>query len=136
MDSMLAISSESPSVDGAWTFVKSFFTEEAQDSVTQMYTIPVLRSALEKSIQNVLDPKNNNNVYYGYDGQEASPITEESAAGYRALVDSVSVYAIMDPAILAIVQEEVAPYFNDQKTAEDVSKLIQNRVETIVKEKK
>lgn len=136
MDSMLAISSESPSVDGAWTFVKSFFTEEAQDSVTQMYTIPVLRSALEKSIQNVLDPKNNNNVYYGYDGQEASPITEESAAGYRALVDSVSVYAIMDPAILAIVQEEVAPYFNDQKTAEDVSKLIQNRVETIVKEKR
>lgn len=135
MGSMVAISSESPSVDGAWSFVKTFFSEEAQDSIADSWQIPVLRSSLEKSITTALDPKNENNMYFGYEGQEATPMTEESAAGYRALVESVNVYATMDPAIMAIIQEEVAPYFNDQKSAEDVSKLIQNRVETIVKEK-
>ena len=136
MNAMFAISSESPSIDASWSFVQTFFTEEVQDQLADMWQIPVLRSSVEKSIQKTLDPENSQNMYYGYDGMEGTPINEESAEGYRTLVESVDVYAVMDPAILAIIQEEVAPYFNDQKSAEDVSKLIQNRVETIVKEKR
>jgi ABC-type glycerol-3-phosphate transport system substrate-binding protein len=135
MLSMLAISSESSSVEASWSFVKSFFTEEAQDNYGSNWEIPVLRSSLEKSIQDDLHP-DTESYYYYEDDTQGPPVNEESAEGYRALVENVSVFIIMDPAIMSIVQEEVPPYFNDQKTAEDVSKLIQNRVETIVKEKR
>ena len=42
---------------------------------------------------------------------------------------------IMDNAVNSIILEEVPAYFNDQKSDKDVSALIQNRVETLVRER-
>ena len=62
-------------------------------------------------------------------------MTEESAQAYRALVDSLDSIMIMDNAVNSIILEEVPAYFNDQKSDKDVSALIQNRVETLVRER-
>ena len=40
----------------------------------------------------------------------------------------------VDMAIFAIVMEEAPAYFNGQKSADDVSKTIQNRVSTMLAE--
>jgi len=136
MNSMFAISSDSPSVDAAWSFIKTFFTEEAQTKVAENWSIPFLKVAFENQIQKAIEGDDNMQVIY-YEGMpENSKMTEESAEAYRALVNSLTTMPSVDPAVQAIILEEVPAYFNDQKSVEDVSKLIQNRAETIINERK
>jgi hypothetical protein len=102
------------------------------------YEIPVLKSAFESQIETAMNPpKDGNNVYYSsYTEDGMLPaMTEETAQAYRALVDSLSSIMIMDNEVNSIIMEEVPAYFNDQKTDKDVSALIQNRVETLVRER-
>ena len=136
MNSILAISSESPSIDAAWSFIKTFFTEAAQTKVAENWSIPFHKVAFENKIQKAIKGEDDMMMYY-YEGMpENSKMTEESAEAYRALVNSLTTMTIVDPAIQAIIREEVPAYFNDQKKVEDVAKLIQNRVETMVNERK
>ena len=63
------------------------------------------------------------------------PLSEESAQGYRELVYSLAnVPYTPEKDVLAIIMEEVPSYFHDQKSAEEVADVIQNRVQTVVDE--
>ncbi len=137
INSIFAISSSSADVDTCWSFIKSFFTEEAQDDVLNNWMIPVRKSSFEKQIDKALHPdENNGNVVYYYNGDGTNtPMTEEEADAYRTLVNSLTTMTVADPEIQAIIDEEVPAFFNDQKTDSAVSALIQNRVETLIKER-
>ncbi len=139
-----AISSESANIDASWSFIKSLLSKDAQTPVDMYsYEIPVLKSAFEAQIETAMNPpkdsnnKDSNNMYYSsYTADGMLPaMTEESAQAYRALVDSLDSIMIMDNAVNSIILEEVPAYFNDQKSDKDVSALIQNRVETLVRER-
>jgi len=63
------------------------------------------------------------------------PLSEESAQDYRELVYSLAnVPYTPEKDVLAIIMEEVPSYFHDQKSAEEVADVIQNRVQTVVDE--
>ena len=51
------------------------------------------------------------------------------------MVDGLDTLSISDNEIYGIVQEEAAAYFADQKSAENVAAIIQNRVQTIMDER-
>ncbi|MNW18556.1 hypothetical protein D3C71_2181650 [compost metagenome] len=50
------------------------------------------------------------------------------------ILNNISVYAESDLKITNIVAEETAPFFQGQKTAEEVAKVIQNKVNTYLQE--
>jgi len=130
-----SISSESTNVDACWSFIKSLLSEDAQmTDDTNSYEIPVLKTAFEAQIKLAMDPPQGGGNF-NYDGQRIPPMTEKMAQDYRALVGSLDTIMIPDNAVNAIIMEEVPAYFNDQKTDTAVSALIQNRVETLVKER-
>jgi multiple sugar transport system substrate-binding protein len=62
-------------------------------------------------------------------------LTQQDADYYIRLVESASVLAGQDQPIIDIVQEEAAAYFAGVKTAEEVSRIVQDRVTTFVNER-
>ena len=59
-------------------------------------------------------------------------ITQDDAKGFKALIESVSTIMSTDPSVLQIIEEETAPFFRDEKSVEDVCRIIQERTYEIV----
>ena len=62
------------------------------------------------------------------------PLSQEEADQLRELVSSLSVIRFRYEDITNIIEEEANGFFTGNKTAEDVSKIIQNRVEIYLSE--
>ncbi len=70
----------------------------------------------------------------GYDGPVSPPITEEMGTKFIGFVESISTAVNRNPAVFNIIREEAPAFFNGDKSAEDVSRIIQNRVTTLLQE--
>jgi len=136
MGTMLAIYSGSDNKEAAWEFLKYFFTEEAQKALESKYQSPVLTSVFEEQIEKALnlDPNVGGSMLFDISGYPTQ-ISAEMAEGYRDLIYGMNSLGSYDYEIRDIVLEEAAPYFYDQKSADDVIALIQNRVQTLVDER-
>ena len=135
MNSMFAISSSSANIDACWEFSKIFLSEDVQGSDNYSWQIPVLKTAFEAQIDKAMNPDQNSAIVYKGDGSTVQAMTEEEAQNYRDLVNSLDTISDTDSEVMAVITEEVPAYFNDQKADKDVASLIQNRVETIIKER-
>ena len=67
--------------------------------------------------------------------QELMGTERSNRAKYLDMLDNVTKSMYMDESVTSIVLEEVPAYFNNQKSAEEVSALIQDRVQTLVNER-
>jgi len=63
-------------------------------------------------------------------------LTQEQADACMRAINSDNTFYYPDLQIYAIIEEEVQSYFLDQKSAEEVSALIQNGVQTMIYERK
>ena len=127
-DALWAISSVSGSEPGCWEFVKYMLGADVQETSDQ---IPVLRTAFEAQIETAMivkDPADPALI-------NAVTMTEEEAQAYRNLVDGLDSLSIYDSELFAIVREEAAAYFADQKSAQEVAALIQNRAQVLMDER-
>ncbi|MBR3032619.1 MAG: hypothetical protein IKH92_06320, partial [Clostridiales bacterium] len=64
-----------------------------------------------------------------------SEVNEDDAKELVALVENVSTISSIDTGIMVIINEEVQGYFENQRSAEDVCKIIQNKATTKVRER-
>lgn len=125
-----AISSESPNQEAAWEFIGYFISEETQTARPEYSDTPVHKAALDALIEKLLKPRDDE---YGY--WYGEQLTREDADQFLTLVDSISTLSGADIEIMSIVQEEIPAYFKGMKSAEDVAKIIQDRVQTLVNER-
>jgi len=141
----MAISAFSDSKEEAWDFIRRMFDEDSQYEYTTSYTsIPLNRKAFDRvneaevrQSEREYKQYEENALRYGVDVAEMPiRITSEHVEGFLELVENVSTIMSVDPAVLAIIQEEAAGYFADQKSLDDVCRNIQNRTTTIVNERK
>jgi len=63
------------------------------------------------------------------------PLKEESVQNLRNLINGLNTKYPFDEGVMQIIMEEAPAYFNDQKSAEVVADIIQNRVQVIVDER-
>ena len=138
----MAISAFSESKDESWDFIRRMFDEDAQYEYTTSYTsIPLNRKAFDRVNDAVLEENQKEIEYYEQDENDEwvlipqVKITQEHVDGFRTLVENVSTITSSDPAVLAIIEEEAAAYFADQKSLDEVCSIIQNRTSTIVNER-
>lgn len=141
-----ALSAKSKNLDGAWSFVRYYLTQEYQDTVQeQEYNLPVLRSSFEDSVKAAmekpyyLDEDGNKVEYddtYYINGEEIvlPPLTQEQVDQIVSFVESVDKCAYYNEAITNIINEEAGAYFSGQKSAKDVAGIIQSRVQVYVNE--
>lgn len=133
---MMGITSYCQNPDAAWGFIKVFLSEDAQESMW-FFDIPILKSALTYQIDLALHPEKipKTDDAAGDGGSEPVPVSEESAQKYTDLVYSIHDCNDPDREILAIIEEEVPAFFAGQKSAGEVSAVIQNRVQILIDER-
>ena len=133
----IGISAEASSAvaDGAWEFIKYCLSGEVQEMIARYDENPMSIDAFDTTAKKVLENYNSNNIN-PFTFTKIEPQDEAVIAAYKNILLSASVTDNIDPAILIVLREELPPYFIDQKSFDDVLKIIQDRVSTIITERK
>ena len=151
-----AMSSKSEHKDAVWQFLRTFMTKEYQDEnvwglasrkdifdekAEEAMTIQYQEDANGNAI---LDEEGNKIPIARYgrwneetgETEEVYAIEPEQIDQLRELIASTDKKANYDSDIFKIVSEEAAAFFQGQKTAEDVAKLIQSKANIFVNEQR
>jgi multiple sugar transport system substrate-binding protein len=127
----LAICEGCPDPSAAWEFVRLCISEEFQSGLSIYSGEPMNLGASRTHIEKALSSSPSSvELMHTVDA-----LTREDADQYIRLLDSASVLNGQDQPIIEIVLEEAAAYFAGAKTAEEVSRIIQDRVTTFVNER-
>ena len=132
-----ALSAKSKNSVGAWEFLRTFLTDEYQESVE--YGFPLSVKLLDEKVQQAME-----RPYYMVEYDETAyingveipiaPITKERADEIVAQLYSFTQVYRSDDTLLNIVREEAGPFFAGQKKAQEVAPIIQSRVQLYVNE--
>ena len=148
-----AITSKCKDKDAAWSFLRQFFTEDSAGD-RYYYGLPVNKAAFEKKLQEAMTPEyetdadgnfildeDGNKIEVSYGGWswggveiEYGAITREEADKLLDAVNSTTKLYSFDESIYDIVAEQAAAFFDGQKTAAEVAKLIQSKAMIAVNE--
>lgn len=143
IDSGFSISAKSKNKDGAWEFVRHFFTEEYQSTID--YELPLSVNAYDALIEKAKQrpfyyDENNNKVEYDetyYIGDVEviiKPSTDKDIEEVMTFIKSVDSIYRVDEDLMNIIREEAEAFYAGKKSAEEVSKIIQSRASIYVSE--
>lgn len=142
-DNPLALSAKSKNLEGAWEFARYYLTEEYQNDLE--WGLPVSKTAfMEKSKEALGRPfyldENGEKVeydnYFYINGENIvlEPLTQEQVDQVVELIMATDKLSYYDEDIQNIITEEVAAFFEGQKSAAEVAQIIQSRVQIYVDE--
>lgn len=155
----VCISANSPYQDGAWSFIEFLLSEEQQQKYVKeklyIYDMqfPMRHSAFDAMMEAVMTPDYlcdeagnilldgetpmelpKASVSSGSGVYEIYAMSQEEADRLLSMIDHIDGLMAYDQQLLKIVFEEVAPYFEGKKTADEVMDIIQNRAQIYMKE--
>lgn len=141
----LAISTMSKNQEIAWDFVSYMLLPEKQLHYTSNnYCLALHRNAMAQQIDKDIELYEKAKAQYDSQNQTGGCycgeiIDYEIKPGMKeemiSLIEQVTNVYQYDPQVAAIVEEEAAAYFAGQRSADDVCKNIQNRVQNLVQER-
>lgn len=127
----LAISSKSQVSEEAWKLISFLASEQAQ-SMPERRGFSVLASVNEQKFNDI--QKKVDSGEYKLESGQAVKVTEEYFIKAKQQLAAANGYSLKDDKLYSIVEEEAKSYFAGQKSAEEVAKLIHNRVNTYLNE--
>ena len=129
----IAITEQCEHKDIAWQFAKTFVSEEYFTG-QHRWGIPVTQAGLDNFIYEAQHMEGTHG--YGWDDVniEIESATDEDVEGFLAILEKADELQYQDTAIMAIIEEEVKPYFEGQKSVDEVADIIQSRVDIYLKE--
>lgn len=148
-----AMSSNCHNKEAAWQFLRGFLTEEYQ---MEGNYLPTNQKTFEKQLEKAMEveyekdangnylldengeriPVSRGSVYDGMETYDIYATTPRQAQMLRDVIASATKMMDYDTSIINIVKEEAAAYFAGQKTAQEVCKLIQSKVNIYINEQK
>lgn len=139
------ISAKSKHKDAAWDFLRYYLTPEYQKSDEYSWTMPVLKEAILERLEEAKERpywlnEDGSKEYYDdtwYVGDQEiiiNPLSDEDAQELFDYISSVNMAFYYDQSLQNIIEEEAAPFFAGQKTAEEVAKIIQSRAQVYISE--
>lgn len=142
-DSMYALSAKSKNLDGAWDFVRYYLTDEYQNKMD--WGLPVAKQAfMDKTQEATQRPyyldENGEKVeydnYFTINGESVvlEPLTQEQVDQVVEVVMATEKLSYYNQDIQNIINEEVAAFFEGQKSAAEVAQIIQSRAQIFVDE--
>lgn len=143
--SMMTVREKSPVKEEAWSFIRFLLSEDMQSS-PNLYGIPVHRAVTAKQIEELRKSVKNGTLQVQQDimisDGDGDPlklpasvrVTDQDFDDLAKLIEEARYLAVSDSEVENIVYEEARAYYNGQKTALEVAKLIQNRVTTYLNE--
>lgn len=148
-----AMSSSCQNKEAAWQFLRTFLTEDYQNS---SYYLPTNKNAFEKSLERGMEvtyqqdangnylldengeriPQSKGSGTDGVNTYEFYATTPRQAEQLREVIASATKMMDYDTSIIDIVKEQAAAYFAGQKSAEETAKLIQSKANIYINEQK
>ena len=136
----MAINANSSHKEGAWEFISLLIGEESQSTGMDTLRQPVHINAFEEWLQEKLiyelttkRVKNGADYTPAYYGEDTS---EEKLAEYRQTIREARPLPLRTRPILTIILEEAEDYFNGSKSGDEITKIINNRVQLYLDEGK
>ncbi len=144
MASVMAITNTCSHPEGAWDFLSSFLSKEAQDEFS--YGLPIRMDSLDTKLQEMKKGPyymdGDKKVYYQdtvyVNGEEIKldPLNDAQIQDLKDLILSINQISYFDEDIDNIITEEVSAYLAGQKSAQEVASIIQSRVQIYINEHK
>lgn len=149
-----AINSDSISKDGAWEFIKFALSKEQQvvmdegNFASGIWMVPMNKAAFQKQMEKWQTPiweLNEDNekierpVKYFISEDIVLDIyhaTDEDVAFWTDIIENITTVEENNYVLTNIIMEEAGPYFDGQKTVDEVAKIIQGRVRIYINENK
>ncbi len=152
-ENTFAMSSGCKDKEAAWQFLRTFMTEDYQKS--NVWSIPTHLKAFEYKLAGVMKTEYmmDENGQYMLDengekikqprytmSSDDGPVvnvyamSQEQADQITAVINATTKFYDSDMSIISIVTEEAEAYFAGQKSAEEVAKLVQGKVNIYVNE--
>ena len=132
-DGSYAVFEDSPVKEGAWEFLRYFYSDEYQKKIVREYSLPVKRSAIEFAAE---DAKKG--LYLDYAEEYTDEYGINTDEDNQRVIDLIEGAACRsgssDNSVYNIILEEAETYFAGQKSAEEVAEIIQNRVQNYLDE--
>lgn len=144
-NSALAINANSQYQDACWELVSALLSDEYQEQ--NSWQISVRVDKVQEQAARAMEPpyyidENGEKVEYEntywVNGEEVKvePLTQEQVDYFMNLINSVDGSYHYDQELVTVVSEEAAAFFAGQKSAEEVSRLIQSRVQIYINEQR
>nr|WP_300658418.1 hypothetical protein [uncultured Acetatifactor sp.] len=145
----IAISSGSDVKEGAWEFLCFLLGDEAQENYS--YNGSVKKSVFDGYADKLLEKIEGDNIATPmvqdrttgewsfariYEEKDMEFIKTEKIPYYKKMLEEARYLPLRSAPILDIICEEAEDYFNGDKSAEEVIKVIENRVKLYVNERK
>lgn len=138
----LAISASSPKKDMAWRFIEwSNSTQGEERSLTAREGFPTRYAVLEQEMKGAMEGTGiyeyiDTNVFFLPDGTSVAyhKVPPEDVELLYSLIESAGPERNTERIIIGIMKEEAAYLYDGSKTAEEVAKVTQNRVQLYLDE--
>ena len=138
-----AMSARSKSRDGAWEFLRQYLLDDFQQ--TQTYMLPISRKAFDIKAKEAMEKPfymDENGVRVEFDdvwwmdGREIiiPPMSQAELDFLTSYILSINRVGEYNQALVNIINEETAFFFEGQKTAREVVDIIQSRAQIYVNE--
>lgn len=124
----LAMNANSSNKEGAWEFIRFLIREESQSTDADSLSPPVQREAFEKWMQECVKKGESDKMSYD--------TSEKKQAEFRKGIEEARPLPIRIVPVLDIILEEAADYFSGYKSAEEISQVINRRVQLFLDERK
>lgn len=120
----VSVNAASEHKDGAWQFIKFLLEEENQRLVEKDFRLPVH----EKVLQEYVDVQAEQFYYNTSIWSEGMAVQEEQLARFWECLNNAETAPYRTEHILEIIEEEAELYFTEDKSIEEISGIIDNRV--------
>lgn len=151
----MSITTSCKDKEAAWFFVREMFLPRYPTGTNFGNMLPINQTDFNRLVEAVTTPSyerdGNGNILIGEDGQPVEmfgfgvppnsnlevplrAITQDELEHFMELLDSIDTIYSFDKNIFSIIKEESGAYFNGDKTAEDVTNLVQRRVSLYLSE--
>ncbi len=121
----VSINAASEHKDGAWQFIEFLLEEENQRLVEKDSRLPVHEKVLEECVEAGAEQSYHNNMGL----PEGIYVQEEQIARFWECLHNAEPAPYRTEHILEIIKEEAELYFTGDKSIEEISGIIENRVE-------
>ncbi|WP_165921121.1 ABC transporter substrate-binding protein [Paenibacillus albiflavus] len=129
----LGINSSSKVQLEAWEFIKYLLSDEVQ-TMPDFAGLPVNKQAADKLFDDALHQLANGMLDSSSELLPDTETAKQRIEDVKKFMEQAGARNYVDNKVYMIVREEFATFMNGQKSAKDVSKLIQNRVTTYLNE--
>ncbi|GGH19629.1 ABC transporter substrate-binding protein [Paenibacillus segetis] len=120
-----SIQANSPAKEEAWKFIAFLLSDDGQ-SLQEREGFSLLKSVNEKQLNDIQEQVESGE--YKLPDGKSPKVSDEDFTRFKQFISTADNYTDLDGKVIFIIGDDSRSFFSGQKSAEEVAKLIQNRV--------